>query len=149
MPHELLFVRLPEIASKETFVVQILNHPAIPEGIYSFPEMYCNEPDCDCRRALIQVWDNRKPGHSLALIGYGWEPPAFYRKWFHGEEGWEELVGAELAVGTSQGRHAEDFLAIFRQLLTHPDNAERIRRHYAQFRAAPAARNWSARSRRK
>ncbi|MBN8248227.1 MAG: hypothetical protein J0L84_12390 [Verrucomicrobia bacterium] len=47
-------------------------------------------------------------------------------------------------VGAFQGRQADEFLAIFRQLLTHPDNAKRIRRHHALFRAAPAARGWPA-----
>ncbi|MBX3733107.1 MAG: hypothetical protein KF791_10995 [Verrucomicrobiae bacterium] len=111
--------------------------------------MYCDEDDCDCRRALFQVWDNDRPGHSLALIGYGWEPAAFYRKWFDGEEGWEDLVGAHLAVAAPQGRHAEEFLTIFRHLVSHPDNVERIRRHYTQFRAASPARKGSARSHRK
>lgn len=145
MPHELLFVRLPAVAAKETFMVQVLNHPSIPDGTYSFPEMYCDEPACDCRRALIQVWNNDRPGHSLALIGYGWERAAFYRKWYRGQEGWKELVGAHLAVGASQGRHAEEFLAIFLKLLEHRDNVERIRRHYAQFRAAPPPRGWLSR----
>lgn len=65
--------------------------------------------------------------------GYSCEPPAFYRKWFHGEEGWEELVGAEWAVGASQGRHAEEFLAIFRRLLTHPDGLIRSPMHVFKF----------------
>lgn len=149
MPHELLFSRLPEVASKETFIVQVTGHRVIPDGIYSFPEMYCNEADCDCRRALLQVWDNTNPGHSLALMGYGWEPAAFYRKWYHGEEGWEELVGAHLAIGAPQGRYAVEFLTILRQLLSHPDNVERIRRHHALFRAAPAARGLKSKLRRK
>lgn len=143
MAHELLFMRVPKIASKETTVVKITGHPSIPDGTYSYPEMYCNDPGCDCRRALIQVWDNEKPGHSLALIGFGWEPAAFYRKWFRGGEGWKELVGAQLAVGAPQGPHAEAFLAILRtRFKSDPKAVEQIRRHYALFRAAPARKSW-------
>jgi len=31
MPHELLFSRLPEVARKETCIVQVLNHPSLAD----------------------------------------------------------------------------------------------------------------------
>jgi len=29
--------------------------PGIPDGEYGFVELYCDEPDCDCRRVVIDI----------------------------------------------------------------------------------------------
>lgn len=50
MSYESFHARFPEIAEKETRTLTTLNAPGLPAGSFGLVEMYCNEPDCDCRR---------------------------------------------------------------------------------------------------
>ncbi|MCJ7700189.1 MAG: hypothetical protein MUO62_01280 [Anaerolineales bacterium] len=72
MPYESFHARFPEIAEKETRTITAMNSSDLPTGSYGLIEMYCNEPDCDCRRVFLDVydWENSK---SMAIIAYGWE----------------------------------------------------------------------------
>lgn len=48
-------------------------------GEYAFVEFYCEEPNCDCRRAFIQVIARHQADKVLASINCGWEAESFDR----------------------------------------------------------------------
>ncbi|HVJ90548.1 MAG TPA: SEC-C metal-binding domain-containing protein [Labilithrix sp.] len=71
MPFDTIF---PDIAKNEARVIRALDHDELPRGTYVFRELYCNEPNCDCRRALVQVyWAEGK--RVAATVNYAFEPP--------------------------------------------------------------------------
>ena len=61
--------------------VTIAENPQIPAGEYTFVDMYCTDPSCDCRKTMISVLHN---GTDVATIDFGWEPDAFYETWIGG-----------------------------------------------------------------
>lgn len=58
--------------------VSIMRSPHLPDGEYSFLDMYCIDPECDCRKTMIQVMHNEK---LVSVINYGWESATFYERW--------------------------------------------------------------------
>ncbi|HEY6724143.1 MAG TPA: hypothetical protein VI197_08920 [Polyangiaceae bacterium] len=70
MPFDTVF---PEVAKKESRAIHVLDREGLPKGDYLFREFYCNEPDCDCRRVVLQVyWAQGK--RVAASINYAFEP---------------------------------------------------------------------------
>jgi len=141
MPFEPFYERFPELAKAETRSIMVLEQgegrDTLPPADYGFLEMFCNEPDCDCRRVFFNVFSSRT-NKSEAMITYGWESARFYRKWFkYGtDEDIAMLQGPDLNVGSPQGRHAEAILQLFiDMLLPQTDYIERVKRHYQLFRA--------------
>jgi hypothetical protein len=56
MPFRLRYDLLPEVAKPETRCVYLPKpQGGLPSGWYSFKEMFCDEPGCDCRRTLFWV----------------------------------------------------------------------------------------------
>ena len=112
----------------------VTGHPDLPDGEYGFMELYCDEPNCDCRRVTMTVitpeygWDK-----IYATISYGWETADFYRRWFPGGDP-VEMQGPELNPLGPQSERAEALLDLFRMLIESPDYVERLKRHYAMFR---------------
>lgn len=85
----------------------------------------------------LQVQGEENPGGILATISYGWEKMAFYRKWlgcWASNTDVLEFKGPALAPMTIQGDHAEAFVGLFRDMLRDRDYADRIARHYRQFK---------------
>jgi len=53
----------PELAVKETRVVTLLGADrGVPSGSYGLIEFYCPDPQCDCRRVLLNVAEEKHPG---------------------------------------------------------------------------------------
>jgi len=77
--------RFPEMAEAETRVLTILRHDKIPAGEYALLESYCERPGCDCRRVILSVVSRRQQ-QTLAVIAYGWEDKAFYRRWLSDDD---------------------------------------------------------------
>lgn len=127
------------VAQRETGLLHCENHPDIPNGIYALFEMYCTEPDCDCRQVLVLVLPTSGSGDVLAAITFGWEPTDFYHRWLdhvpHGfgakEEPWS---GANMLPGGDCSLHAEAFLRAFRLLVRNRESINRYKRHYRLFR---------------
>lgn len=139
MPYESFHARFPKIAEKETRTMTIVNFPAVPKGSYGLIEMYCNEPGCDCRRVFLDVhdWERRK---SMAIIAYGWESAAFYRKWFgRGREEYvqtaiKDMMGPILNPGSPQSKYAPAFLSLVTDILNDQNYIDRLKRHYQIFK---------------
>ena len=117
----------------------------VPRGNYAFLELYCEEEDCDCRRVMLTVVEESTPGKIWATISFGWDPP----EWFTDETNLEALgataSGAFLDPLCPQSEHATEFLDLFEQMITQdPAYLERLKRHYAMFKAAqsPRTRLW-------
>ena len=141
MPFEPLNSRLPDIAEAETRMIAVLEGggwaAGLPPADYLFLEMFCNERGCDCRRVMFTVFSVATQ-QAEAVIAYGWESAAFYRKWLRGgpEEEIATLQGPVLNEGSPQGPHADALLELFIDvLLPQTDYIERVKRHYKQFRA--------------
>jgi hypothetical protein len=70
MPFDTVF---PDLAKNEVRVVHIVDRHELPKGAYLLREFYCNEPECDCRRVLLQVY--WAEGEIVAAtINYAFEP---------------------------------------------------------------------------
>jgi len=134
--------RFPELGPRETRTAFFPDDDAVPRGNYAFLELYCEEEDCDCRRVMLTVIEESTPGKIWATISFGWDPP----EWFTDET--EDLgataSGAFLDPLGPQSEHATEFLDLFEQMITQdPAYLERLKRHYAMFKAAQPTRKRS------
>jgi hypothetical protein len=138
MPYSLFYSRFPEIAERETRTVTLFDHSGfnLPPARYSFLEMFCDEPGCDCRRAFFSVVSSLQ-NNILAVIAWGWEDREFYTKWLGDSDPRiiNDLIGPALNLASPQSNHAPALLDLFTKVLLQ-DTAyiERVKRHYAMFR---------------
>jgi hypothetical protein len=73
--------RFPELGARETRSVTVPDKQDLPSGEYGFIELYCDEPQCDCRRVMVVVLRPETGWKFWAVINYGWESVKFYKKW--------------------------------------------------------------------
>ncbi len=128
----------PELGERETRCIILgENHPAnLPAGEYGLIELFCDEPQCDCRRVMFMVV-SAQTGKDLATIAYGWESPTFYARWMGTEDlaSIRDLYGVTLNLLSRQSRYASEILAFVKDVvLKDPAYIERIKRHYHMFR---------------
>lgn len=139
MPFVALQYLLPEIAKSETRVLTVrpgANIPLTP-GEYWFCEMFCDEKDCDCRRAFFTVFSLASE-KTEALIAWGWETASFYKHWIGCDNPKMilDLQGPILDLASPISRNAKVLLEFFAKvLLADTVYVERVKKHYAQFRA--------------
>ncbi len=132
--------RFPEIAERETRTVTLFKHADfnLPPAHYSFLEMFCDEPGCDCRRAFFAVVSSLEH-ETKAVIAWGWEEREFYAKWMgdNSPNVIDELKGPALNLASPQSNLAPALLELFREVLLQDITyVERVKRHYAMFRKA-------------
>jgi hypothetical protein len=88
MPMTPFVERFRELGARETRSLTVTGRNDLPDGDYGFFELYCNEPDCDCRRVVVAVL---RPGTGWkkfwATFNYGWESVEFYQKWAGAPDG--------------------------------------------------------------
>ena len=140
MPYELFQSRFPDIAMGETRSVTTLQDSnGLPAGEYGFLEMFCDELDCDCRRAFfLVVTPQSRHGKPEAVIAYGWESSAFYKRWMYGGSARDiaALQGPMLNDLSPQSKIAPAILELFRTvLLSDRAYIARVKKHYRLFRA--------------
>jgi hypothetical protein len=129
------FMLFPPGAPVETRFLHVRGAKGLSDGSYRFVEFYCDEAGCDCRRVVIQVWD--ESDRSLATINFGWESPEFYTEW---SKSGDPAVGQAMAsVMTEplgpQSKYTPAFLTELAKAVGEPGYVEKLRRHYAEFRA--------------
>lgn len=56
MPYAMFNDRFPNIGKRETRILTVLNDPDLPPDNYALTELYCDEPGCDCRRVMFNVF---------------------------------------------------------------------------------------------
>jgi hypothetical protein len=137
MPMTPFAERFRELGARETRSVIVPDKAELPSGEYGFFELYCNEPNCDCRRVVIIVLRPQTGWKPWAVINYGWESRKFYRKWAKAPTSdRSEWQGPELDPLNIQGPHAPVLLDLFKWLLESPDYVQRLKKHYQLFREA-------------
>jgi hypothetical protein len=131
--------KFPKIAEKETRSFSAPGNAKLAGDEFGLLEMYCDEPDCDCRRVMFCVLSQRQQ-KPVAYIAYGWGSAQFYAKWFgkHNPEITAEMQGPVLNTMSPQSELAPDLLAVVRGILADPVYAARLKRHYMLFRQAVA-----------
>jgi hypothetical protein len=138
MPYSSFHSRFPEIAERETRTVTLLELSDfnLPPAHYSFLEMFCDEPGCDCRRAFFSVVSSLQQDIK-AVIAWGWEEREFYAKWMGDNDPRviDELKGPVLNLASPQSNLAPALLDLFREVLLQDTSyVERVKCHYAMFR---------------
>lgn len=128
-----------EIAEAETRTVTLFSESeeGLPPGSYAFVEMFCNHPGCDCRRVRFLVAADWAKG-PIAVLGYGWESPAYYQQWIGGDrDAAREMSGLMLERTEKQSKYAPAVMKLFERLLLSDENyIERVKRHYRMMRDA-------------
>jgi hypothetical protein len=138
MPYSPFHKYFPEIAERETRTVTVFDHSefGLPPASYSFIEMFCDEPGCDCRRCFFSVVSSFQ-NDIQAVIAWGWEKRKFYIEWM-GENDpvvIRDLMGPVLNLGSPQTNLAPALLDLCQNVLLKNDAyVDRIKRHYAIFR---------------
>jgi hypothetical protein len=130
------YTRFRALAVDEMRVAHVQGSVDIPDGEYGFLELYCDEPDCDCRRVLIRVVTRATGPKIWATINYGWEKPEYYAKWTRNKEVGKGMSGAELDPLNPQTPYARTLLRLFEGLIEDQVYVERLQRHYQLFKAA-------------
>ncbi len=130
----------PELAENETRFFQILNDPELPPDTYYLEEMYCENPECDCRRVLFFVFSESE-AKMLAAVSYGWENAEYYAA-LSGKAGLTESnksKGPLLDPNFPQSEYAPIILDIVESnVLKDKQYVKRLERHYKLLRRAVA-----------
>ena len=112
----------PELAQKEVRSAILKDEGELPEDEYMFVESYCDEPDCDCRRVLLNVM-SRKRQKFEAVISYGFDRNG-------------DMPGPFLDPINPLGEYAEAVLGLSKFVLSDLRYVARLERHYQMFKAA-------------
>jgi hypothetical protein len=87
-------------------------------GSYGLLEFYYPDPNCDCRRVMLNIAEERGPDRFLASISYGFDRNA-------------EDAGPFLDPLNPQSRYAEELLQLVEEtVLSDPRYVARLERHY-------------------
>jgi hypothetical protein len=117
------FIELfPEQGKNECRTAHVSHHEKLPPGEYGFVELYCADLDCDCRRAVINVFGGRPPKH-LATINYGFDQN-------------QKMSGPFLDPINPQSQYSGALLDMFKWILQDSSYRTRLVRHYQQFKSA-------------
>lgn len=119
------YVVEPDLAFQEMRVMQALVvQDGLPVGTYGLLEFYCPDPECDCRRVMLNVAEQENPKDLLASISY-----AFDRD--------DEMAGPFLDPMNPQSEYAEELLQLVeRVVLSDPGYVARLERHYELVKQA-------------
>jgi len=114
-----------DLAAAETRVIHLFApHEGIPAGDYSLVEFYCPDPDCDCRRVMLNIVEEKEIDRFLASISYGFDR-------------YEEKAGPFLDSLNPQSEYARALLRLVdRLVLSDPHYVARLERHYALVKQA-------------
>jgi hypothetical protein len=136
MHFELFEKYFPEIAERETREI-IINRPSgTLSGGYGLLEMYCIDPECDCRRVMFFIVSEKEES-TVAVIGYGWENKAFYEKWYGEKDNSviNALKGPSLNSASKQTKFAPELLEVIKNVvLKDNDYVQRLKKHYKIFK---------------
>lgn len=130
--------RFLDLAARETRSLHVLARGGnLPAGEYTLLEYFCDEPECDCRRVLVQVVPAGRPNEVLAVINYGWESAEFYTRWMHGDaKAGSEIANASLDPLHPKSGCSDYLLQMFRDVVDmDPEYVARLARHYELFKS--------------
>ncbi|MBI5366618.1 MAG: SEC-C domain-containing protein [Planctomycetes bacterium] len=125
------YVAYPEVAPNETRVVTPYSHPRLGGETFAFVEVYCADPECDCRRLMINVIRDSDKAH-VATVSWAFDKGAPDR-------------GPFLDPLNAQSALAKDLLALVSHVLaSDPDYCARLERHYRMMKEAVRDRGSAA-----
>jgi len=119
--------------------VSIAKSPQLPDGEYSFVDMYCADPDCDCRKTMIQVMHN---GKLVSIINYGWESDLFYEQWMGSSAENNPILqmhGVSIDITSPDLISRNGILSLFNALLNDIWIAK-FKQHYVKVKSIMAKR---------
>ena len=109
-----LFRILPALTEQETGRIILAQETlGLARGAYSLVESYCFDPDCDCRKVMINVMSDSS--EILGTVGFGWENEDFYIKWLVDEDLGRQATGAYLEPGGIQTSSSEKCLSLVKK----------------------------------
>ena len=119
------YVVEPDLAFEEMRVMKaLIVLDGLPVGTYGLLEFYCPDPECDCRRVMLNVVELENPKDFLASISY-----AFDRD--------DEMAGPFLDPLNPQSEYAEELLELVETVvLSDPGYTARLKRHYQLVKQA-------------
>lgn len=119
------FEIFPEQGERETRTITTRGYPGLPADEYALVEAYCPDPECDCRRVMINVVGRRQMQRGyLASISYAFDREA-------------EYAGPDLDPINPQSKYAPILFGLVVELvLSQPDYVARLESHYAQMKRA-------------
>jgi len=116
----------PQVAEKETRVLTTYGRSKLPADTYGLLEFYCPDPDCDCRRVMLNVVSEKHLERGfLACVSYGFDPD-------------DEMAGPFLDPLNPQSYYAETLLEYVEFILSDADYVARLETHYAMVKEAAA-----------
>ena len=115
----------PGLAFRETRVMHLMEgQEGLPRGSYGLLESYCPDPDCDCRRVMLHVVEEKRPEEVLASISFGFDPES-------------EMAGPFLDPVNPQSAFSEPLLELVERLvLSNSDYVARLEWHYKLVKEA-------------
>ncbi len=129
-----LYDKCPELEN-QIMGFGIKDEEGLPDGKYVLLEGFCDNPECDCRNAIINIATAPPEMKHMAAISYGWESRRYYKSICDEEETVNQLHGIHLSEG-DQSEWADAFLELFRKMIEERKLGQRIEEHYKLFRTA-------------
>jgi hypothetical protein len=114
-----------EQGAAETRSFSTRGYPGLPDDEYALFEAYCPDPECDCRRVMLNVIGRRQGRQYLASISFGFDREA-------------ELAGPFLDGLNRQSKYAQPLLEAVKQILADPAYVARLESHYRMVKRAAA-----------
>lgn len=143
MTYTLLYHILPDLAERETRCVAFLDPDPgePPPGTYAFMEMFCAEPDCDCRNAIISVGRVDEQGATaVAQLRFCWEDEQYYQSIDFDFDMIPSLPGVGSDIMSPSSPYLPNFISCFEMLCQENGQpfsssyVTRIKDHYRLFK---------------
>ncbi|MEI6434603.1 MAG: SEC-C metal-binding domain-containing protein [Bacteroidota bacterium] len=125
----------PEIAEKESRTIQVFNDPKLAGDHFLLMELFCDEPKCDCRRVMLNVFSLKRKS-IVAVINFGWESEKFYENWFGSKDKKliRELRGPSINDLSERTDITKKIFEHVKLTLENHIFVQRIKLHYVFFR---------------
>ncbi len=115
----------PEQATAEVKVLHVGEGAPIPADEYALLDAYCLDPDCHCRRVMLNVVRRAEPQRYLASISFAFDRDA-------------SDSGPYLDPLNPQSEYAQALLELLAVHLEDPAVIGRFQAHYYQMKGAAA-----------
>ena len=117
----------PDEAENECRTVIPVGRADLPDRTFAFLEAYCADPECDCRRVMLNVID-AETHNQVATLNYAFEPP---------KSPFEDEGQIFLDPLNPQTAISPAFLELTADMMTRDRGYhERLVRHYTMWKSA-------------
>jgi hypothetical protein len=119
-------VLFPEEARNEVRAIRIESRD-LPDRTFLLTELYCVDPNCDCRRVILNAME-AETGEQVATISHSFEPP---------KPPFDDEPQTFLDPINPQSSISDALLDIFKRIIANdPDYQAGLERHYAMWKSA-------------